>query len=145
MENDIIEYPVIVIVKSSHFELWNISTLIEQFSLSLYNKNFYLNYEIFDKNNNKWIIAEMETNFKQNIFGKILTSIIDKRIEVKPVYKKVEQYDIEKLKKDIIKFIKKCDDVYTQFYEEKKLIKMVNETKNFNDLYQIIKNEMIRE
>ena len=138
------KYPIIII-SGMYIKGYDKSTSkINKSNLYAYTKGFYHNLKIYDSIGNEWSVGEVISKYPINIWTKLLANTFyNPKMEVDLKWKEPKQFMYSDLQDTITKIIEKDDDIYTQYINHDKLIKLISESKSFKELFENLKNKKI--
>ncbi len=87
---------------------------------------------------NIWRLKKHSGKFENSLFTRIIYWLYPKRYPVETTWTRVREYKLDELKSDIIKCVKKDDDILTQFIPADLFISKITSAKEFSEIKGII-------
>jgi hypothetical protein len=98
-------------------------------------KDIYKKYKVYDKDGLLWIIDKVDSNYKLNGLKKFLArTIYNPFVKVTLTWKKIGEYNLDELKKDICNQVDKDDDIITQWEEGDFIKHKIKNCNSFDDI-----------
>jgi hypothetical protein len=137
------EFPIICIDKKYFVELLDSEARMSKVSaLALINVPTFQDIFVFDKNGFQWSYKMISTEFKETFFNRILikAGFYFRTFSATVIWTRVCEYDLAKLKENLVNCVDQDDDILTQFIEPKDLSNAIRDAKTFDDLVTVLKN-----
>jgi hypothetical protein len=94
---------------------------------------------VFDSNEKKWTYKLNADKVTDNFMTRFLANTFyNPTVNVIPEWKMIGVYEIDEIKKELIKCIEKDDDILTQFIGSEEIKNYINKVNSFDAIYNVL-------
>jgi hypothetical protein len=108
-------------------------------------KGVHKNFQAYDKDGGLWKVDKVNSSFKVNGLSKFLAyTVYNPKVKVTIEWRKITDYKLDDLKKDINKQVDRDDDILTQFEEGEIIKEQVEKCDSFDNIIKTLEKYVFK-